>query len=215
MVTVAGHCRTFPIETSDASGARHLHQHAPSPPSRMQMSARADHPAVLFVGQFSSSLPRLLFGRVWVGVGRLANWSAPSHHPWNAARPVGGRRPHPQYWRCLSVSVPSDDLSSWLSPVRKQAGTGATVPFRESPKQRSKTRFCSSRRRPLDVGKLLDPLRGRLCPAEVLLTDGPASDACISRKHSPCIAPRARSPPRLVPLHELGKEAWSPGRARP
>jgi hypothetical protein len=31
------------------------------------------------------------------------------------------------------VSVPSDDrLSSWLSPLRKQAGTGATVPFRNA-----------------------------------------------------------------------------------
>jgi hypothetical protein len=31
------------------------------------------------------------------------------------------------------VSVPSDDrLSSWLSPLRKQAGTGATVPFRDA-----------------------------------------------------------------------------------
>jgi hypothetical protein len=27
-----------------------------------------------------------------------------------AARPVAGRRPHPQYWRCSSVDVPSDDF---------------------------------------------------------------------------------------------------------
>ena len=82
-----------------------------------------------------ATLGRLMFctlktsqSSFWSGLGwrrppRQLVCSAPSHHPWNAARPVAGRRPHPQYWPCSSVSVPSDDLSSWLSPVRKQAGT--------------------------------------------------------------------------------------------
>ncbi len=103
--------------------AREVHRHSP-PNARASECANRD----FFIKSSSSSF--------WSGLGwrrppRQLVCSAPSHHPWNAARPVAGRRPHPQYWRCSSASVPSDDLSSWLYPVRKQAGTGATVPFRE------------------------------------------------------------------------------------
>ena len=115
-----GLCRS---SSADTRLAREVHRHSP-PNARASECANRD----FFIKSSSSSF--------WSGLGlrrppRQLVCSAPSHHPWNAARPVAGRRPHPQYWRCSSVSVPSDDLSSWLSPVRKQAGTGATVPFRK------------------------------------------------------------------------------------
>ena len=110
---------------------------------------------------FPSSLPRLLFGRVSACVGRLANWFVRRSLITLGMRLVllRGVGRTPNNWRCSSVSVPSDDLSSWLSPVRKQAGTGATVPFRKGARRATGTQATPSLsaapgRRPVGVGRL-------------------------------------------------------------
>ena len=140
-----------------------------------------------------ATLGRLMFctlktsqSSFWSGLGwrrppRQLVCSASAHHPWNAARPVVGRRLHPQYWRCSSVSVPSDDrLSSWLSPLGKQAGTVATVPFRNAgPKQVAVLRpFCSA-----------PPRAQRCCRRH------PSTSRCEGE-----MRPRRPSPPLLPPI---------------